>query len=78
MKLVSDWRRVLARAWSVWLMASTAAVVIIIEPIIGLLADLSVGWGPWISFGLKLLSGLFSLAAIWARVTKQKDFEDGT
>lgn len=75
-KLDPDWGRVLRYAWSVRLWA-LASLIILIEPFIGLLVDLSDGWSLWVRFALRSLAGVFGLLGIWARVTKQKEFEDG-
>ncbi|MEZ2132683.1 MULTISPECIES: hypothetical protein [unclassified Sinorhizobium] len=76
MKLASDWKRVLRYAYSVRLWA-LASLIILLEPFIGLLVDLSDDWNLYLRFALRSLSGIFGLLGIWARVTKQKEFEDG-
>lgn len=76
MKLTVDWKRVLCRAWSVHCMGAAATIILIVEPVVGLLADFSTGWGFWLSVTLKVLSGFLTVLGIWARVIKQKDFQD--
>ena len=77
MHLHHDWRRILARAWSVRLAALLATLIIVIDPIVYVLLDLSAGWGIAVRIGFGALHGLLSLAVIWARIIKQKEFEDG-
>lgn len=76
MQLVSDWKRVLRHARSVQLWMA-ASLIILVEPFVGLLVDLSDDWSIDVRFALRSLSGIFGLLGIWARVTKQKEFEDG-
>ncbi len=76
MRLASDWKRTLLYAYSVRWWAA-ASLIILIEPFIGLLVDLSDDWSIYVRFALRSLSGIFGLLGIWARVTKQKEFEDG-
>ncbi len=75
MTLLPDWRRVLRRAWSVRLMV-LSSVIIILDPVIGVLADLSGNLGTPIRVAVNVLAGTMGLAAVWARVIKQKEFED--
>lgn len=76
MQFVSDWRRVLKRARSMHFAYALATLIILVDPLMALLVDLSAGWGFAIRVALAVLSGLLSLGVIWARIVKQKDFED--
>src|SRR3546814_2253785 len=73
--LVSDWKKIAMNAWSVRLWAA-ASLIILLEPLVELAVELSDNWSLTFRIILKLLSGLLALAGIWARVVKQKEFED--
>lgn len=72
-RLIDEWRAVLKKAWSIWLMAG-CVIVIVLEPVINTVVALITGNAPWwVSLSVSLLAGLLGLAAIWARITVQKD-----
>lgn len=73
MRLLDDWREVLAKAWSIRLIS--VAVVLTLLDVgavvlegLGLLAD-----RPAVSIGLRSLSALFGSLAFIARLVAQKD-----
>lgn len=67
--------RVIRRAWStrLWILAS---IIILAAPLVDLAVELSDGWSLAVQIVLRVLSGLLGLLGIWARVVKQKGFED--
>ncbi|MBX5190113.1 hypothetical protein HJB86_14480 [Rhizobium sp. NZLR3b] len=69
--LVHNWRRILARAWSVRLMA-LAFVFIVIEPIYNFVAATWVSKNIWIQLGMQAATGLLAVAAIIARIFVQQ------
>ncbi|MCW0014923.1 hypothetical protein [Rhizobium sp. BT-226] len=69
--LVHNWREVLKRAWSVRLMV-LALLFIIIEPIYTFVAATWVSRNIYIQLGISVVTGLFAVAAIIARIFVQQ------
>jgi len=69
--LVSNWRAVLARAWSVRFMA-LAFLFILLEPIYNFVAATWVSRNIWIQLGMSAATGLLTIAAIIARIFVQQ------
>ena len=71
MKLISNWRALLRRAWSVRFIAASFACDVIG---IGLAVAGATGVqeSPWQSITLQIVGALFSLAAFIARLTYQR------
>lgn len=69
--LVSNWRAVLSRAWSVRFMA-LAFLVIVAEPIYTFVAATWVSRNIFIQFGMSALTGLLTIAAIISRIFVQQ------
>ncbi|MBY5682627.1 hypothetical protein HFO32_10710 [Rhizobium leguminosarum] len=69
--LAHNWRRILARAWSVRLMA-LALLFIIIEPIYTFVAATWVAKNIYIQLGMSIVTGLLAVAAIIARIFVQQ------
>lgn len=69
--LVSNWRAVLKRAWSVRLMA-LAFVFILLEPIYNFVAATWVSRNIWIQLAMSAVTGLLTIAAIIARIFVQQ------
>lgn len=69
--LVSNWRVVLKRAWSVRLMA-LAFVFILLEPIYNFVAATWVSRNIWIQLAMSAVTGLLTIAAIIARIFVQQ------
>lgn len=77
MILHDDWKKILLKAYSVrWWAAAT--LIIILSPLIELAVALSDGWSLAVQILLRVLSGVFAIAGIWARTVKQKGFDDGS
>lgn len=69
--LVSNWRAVLARAWSVRFMA-LALLFILAEPIYTFVAATWVSRNIYIQLGMSALTGLLTIAAIVSRIFVQQ------
>ncbi|RUM14088.1 hypothetical protein EFD56_27750 [Rhizobium phaseoli] len=69
--LVHNWRAVLRRAWSVRLMA-LALIFIILEPVINFVAGTWIPRNVYIQFGMSIMTGLLTAAAIVARIVFQQ------
>ncbi|MGO8154411.1 hypothetical protein AB9F36_31770 [Rhizobium leguminosarum] len=69
--LVSNWRAILKRAWSVRLMA-LALVFIILEPIYNFFAATWVAKNIYIQLGMQAFTGILAAAAIVARIFFQQ------
>ena len=69
--LVHNWRAVLRRAWSVRLMA-LALIFIILEPVITFVAGTWIPRNVYIQFGMSIMTGLLTAAAIVARIVFQQ------
>ncbi|WP_081374188.1 hypothetical protein [Rhizobium leguminosarum] len=69
--LVSNWRAVLKRAWSVRLMV-LALIFIILEPIYTFVAATWVAKNIYIQLGMSVVTGLLTAAAIVARIVFQQ------
>jgi len=76
MQHIPDTGRVLLRAYSVRLWAASSAIIILVEPLVGLLVEVSDSWNFYLRLALRLFAGILGLLGIWARVIKQKEFED--
>ncbi|MGO6699272.1 hypothetical protein ACCS33_07430 [Rhizobium ruizarguesonis] len=69
--LVHNWREVLKRAWSVRLMA-LSLLLIILEPIYNFAAATWVSHNIYIQLAMSTVTGLFTAAAIVARIFFQR------
>lgn len=69
--LVSNWRAILKRAWSVRLMA-LALVFIILEPVYNFFAATWVAKNIYIQLAMSAITGLLAVAAIIARIFVQQ------
>ena len=69
--LVSNWRVVLKRAWSVRLMG-LALLFILIEPVYNFVAATWVSRNIYVQFGMSAVTGLITIAAIVARIFVQQ------
>lgn len=69
--LVSNWKAVIQRAWSVRLMA-LALVFIVLEPVYNFFAATWVAKNIYIQLGMSVVTGLLAAAAIVARIFFQQ------
>lgn len=75
MKLSKDWKRVLRHAWSVRLLAITVFLTLLEGGMT--LASQLLGLPFWLHAIVIIASPLVGLSAMVARITFQKEFEDG-
>lgn len=75
MKLSKNWKRILRHAWSVRLLAITVLLTLL-EGIVALAGQL-LGLPFWLHAGIIIVTPLVGLAAMFARITFQKEFKDG-
>ncbi|MBY2932514.1 hypothetical protein [Rhizobium leguminosarum] len=69
--LVSNWRAILKRAWSVRLNA-LALIIIVGEPVYLFFASTWVAKNIYVQLGMSLVTGLLTAAAIVARIFFQQ------
>lgn len=69
--LVSNWRAVLSRAWSVRFMA-LALLFIVLEPIYNFVAATWVSRNIYVQLGMSAATGLLAVAAIISRIFVQQ------
>ena len=70
MRLVDDWRRILARSWSVRFQLIQAVGVGLLSGVFGY----TLGWASWTATAFCVLCVACSCAGIVARIVWQSDF----
>ena len=75
MRLSKNWKRVLRHAWSIRLLALTIFLTLL-EGFVALAGQL-LGLPFWLHATIIIVTPLVGLAAMFARITFQKEFEDG-